>query len=81
MVWVTSTNFSSKCVQMDHQRLLKMIKIYSVYIKCVMQKNVGVVTTPLVAWGLSRLFNHHDKSLPTIGVMKISCGIYFKQRV
>jgi len=34
--WVTSTNFSSKCVQMDPRQLPKMIKIYSI---CT--KNVG----------------------------------------
>src|SRR6218665_653681 len=40
MVWAASTHFSSKCIQMDPQQLPKMIKLYSICNKCVMQKSM-----------------------------------------
>src|SRR6218665_1575844 len=47
MVYATNTTFSSRCVQMDPQQLPKMIKMYSICNKFVMQKSVGEDTTPL----------------------------------
>src|SRR6218665_3287919 len=47
MVWAIIKSFTTKCVQMDPQQLLKTSQFYSICNKCDMQKTAeGVGTTP-----------------------------------